>query len=307
MSHSTLWRMPLITAGALALVPAAGAQEGRFEFSSETGFERADPYIGEDELAPGGVAELVTGFDTNNWFRWVQPVGGQRVWRFEQQGRMRIHSDRDDLDSILLTPRIQYWTPVGEGWQFRGSGAASWLQRDGDTHYTRLETEGQLRHQPTGLGATVLRLRLTSYDFGDQVVAGLDQTQWRAGIERHWYSQDRREGVRLDAYYKQAEADADRFSHTEWLLRATAWTPLRDGYTLTGRIEFADRTYEDDFSVALPFAREDTRWEAVIGGETPFSDTITLYGEAGYADNDSNIPTRAYSGGIFRIGLRIRS
>ena len=45
----------------------------------------------------------------------------------------------------------------------------------------------------------------------------------------------------------------------------------------------------------------------MIGGETPFSDTITLYGEAGYADNDSNIPTRAYSGGIFRIGLRIRS
>ena len=300
------WKYLAGLAMGLAVCPSlAQAQDGRFEYRSENGVERSNPFIDSDSIQPGGVSDLETGLDSNTWMRWVQPTGQGRVWRFEQQVRLRAYEDRDDLNSILLTPRIQYWTPIGENWQARFTGAASWLQRDGETHYTRLEGEGQLRHRPTSTGETVLRLRHTAYDFGNQVVAGLDQSQWRAGLERHWFSEDRREGVRVDLYYKTSDADADRFSHDEWRARARAWTPL--GETVTGHVqlELMERDYDAAFSVSEPFARSDTRWEIVAGAERPVSDRVSLYGEAGYVDNDSNIASRTYSGAVFRIGFRV--
>ncbi|WP_203292102.1 hypothetical protein [Maricaulis parjimensis] len=294
-------------AACLVMIPSlAHGQDGRFEYRSENGVERSDPFIDSDTIEPGGVSDLETGIDSNTWLRWVQPTGQGRVWRFEQQVRLRAFDDRDDLNSVLLTPRIQYWTPVGENWQARFNGSASWMQRDGDTHYTRLEGEGQLRYRGVANRETVIRLRHTNYDFGDQVVAGLDQSQWRAGIEQFWYSEDRRGGARADLYYKTADADADRFSHDEWRARARAWTPL--GMQATGHVqlELVERDYDGAFSLAEPFARSDSRWEAVAGAERPFGDRFSLYGEAGYVDNDSNIASRSYSGAIFRIGFRVQ-
>ena len=305
MKISSLKTVVGLVAGLVALPAMAQAQDGRFEYRSENGVERSDPFIDSDNIEPGGITDLETGLDSNSWLRWVQPAGQGRVWRFEQQVRFRAYEDRDDLNSVLLTPRIQYWAPVGEDWQARLTGAASWMLRDGDTHYTRLEGEGQLRHRPTATGETVLRLRHTVYDFGDQVVAGLDQSHWRAGVERHWYSEDRRNGVRLDLYYKTSDADADRFSNEEWRVRARVWRAL--GTDLTGHVQLerVERDYDGAFSVAEPFARSDARWELVAGAERPVSDRVSIYGEAGHVDNDSNIASRTYSGAVFRIGFRI--
>lgn len=291
----------------LAAQAPATAQDGRFVFRSDTGIERSDPFIDQDALEPEGASELVTGFDTNNWLRYVQPVGQGRVWRFEQQVRLRAYDDRDDLNSVLLTPRIQYWTPLGENWQGRASLAISLLNRDGDRHYTRVTGEGQLRYRPRPTGDTVISVRHTRYDYGDQVVAGLDQSQWRGGLARYWYSEDRSQGASVAADASWSDADAERFSFSEWRLRGAAWTPLGEAMTAHFELEHAERDYDAAFSTTLPVARSDRRLRGTARLEHRASSRVTLYGEAGYVDNESNIDSRSYSGGTFRIGLRIES
>ncbi|WP_339334950.1 hypothetical protein [uncultured Maricaulis sp.] len=258
-------------------------------------------------LEPQGATDLVTGFDSNNWLRIVKPVGEGRVWRFEQQARLRRYDERDDLNSFLLTPRIQYWAPVGENWQMRASVEGSVLNRDGDRHYTRLQAEGQLRYRGNADRETVLRMRANQYDFGDQVVAGLDQSQWRAGIEQYGYGEQRRSGWYLAGFYTMADADADRFSFSEAQLRARAWWPLDEQTRGELRLEASQRDYDGVFSALQAFNREDTRWRATGRVEHGLGDRVTLFGEAGYGDNDSNIALRSYSGAVFQVGFRIEN
>lgn len=290
-----------------AIGGAALAQDGRFEYRSDNGVERSDPFIDQDTIEPEGAAALVTGFDTNNWLRWVQPVGEGRVWRFEQQVRLRAYDDRDDLNSVLLSPRVQYWQPLGDNWQARASAAISLLNRDGERHYTRVQTEGQLRYRPEQTADTVLSARYTNYDYGDQVVAGLDQSQWRIGLARYAYSADRTQGGFIAADTTWSDADADRFSFNQLRFQAAAWRALDANLTARFDLEFLDRDYDDRFSMSQPFARSDKRWSATARLERSMSEHVSVYGEAGYVDNNSNIASRAYSGGVFRIGFRIES
>ncbi len=292
----------------LAMMPAAAsAQDARFEFRSDNAVERSDPFIDQDVLEPQGASDLETGFDSNNWFRFVRPVGEGRVWRFEQQARLRRYDDRDDLNSLLLTPRLQYWAPVGENWQMRVAAEGSVLNRDGDRHYTRLQAEGQLRYRGQPGGETVLRLRANQYDFGDQVVAGLDQSQWRVGLEQYGYGQQRRSGWYLAGFFTDSRADAQRFSFTEAQLRARTWWQLAEATRGELRLEASQRSYEGPFSIAQAFDRDDTRWRATGRLEHNLGDQMILFGEAGYVDNDSNIDLRSYSGAVFRIGFRIQN
>ncbi|WBQ09735.1 hypothetical protein L2D01_12675 [Hyphomonadaceae bacterium ML37] len=74
-------RITFAAAGlALLTGAAADAQEGRFEFNSDNMIARDDPFSPDDELSagPGGQPfGLATGFDSNNWGRWVQPLSGR--------------------------------------------------------------------------------------------------------------------------------------------------------------------------------------------------------------------------------------
>ncbi|WP_291845223.1 hypothetical protein [Maricaulis sp.] len=292
----------------LALLPAlAQAQDARFEFRSDNSLERSDPFIDQDVLEPQGAFDLETGFDSNNWLRIIKPVGAGRVWRFEQQARLRRYDERDDLNAFLLTPRIQYWAPFGEHWQGRVSAEVSVLNREGDRHYTRLQGEGQLRYRPSGDRETVFRVRANQYDFGDQVVAGLDQNQLRLGVEQYGYGEGRATGWYVAGFLTTSDADADRFSFDEIQARARAWWPLADTTRGELRFEAGRREYDGDFSTAQAFAREDSRWKATGRVEHRLGERVTLFGEAGYVDNESNIDLRSYSGAVFQIGFRIEN
>lgn len=282
--------------GLVVLPVAAQAQDARFEFRSDNSVARSDPFIDQDVLEPQGAFDLETGFDSNNWLRIVKPVGAGRVWRFEQQARLRRYDERDDLNSFLLTPRVQYWAPVGEHWQARISAEASVLNRDGDQHYTRFQGEGQLRYRPADNRETVFRVRANQYDFGDQVVAGLDQNQLRLGIEQYGYGENRRSGWYVAGFLTNSDADANRFSFGEVQARARTWWPLGEDTRGELRLEAGRREYDGDFSALQAFAREDTRWKATGRVEHGVGERVTLFGEAGFVDNDSNIDLRSYSG-----------
>lgn len=289
---------------------AALAEEGRFELRSETLIARSDPFAPDDELILGVGApfDLETGFDSNTWARWVQPLQGRQVVRIEQQVRVRTYFDRDELNSLLLTPRLQYWNSSGDNrFQFRLSGAWSHLTRDGDTQWSRPEAEAQLRYRHEGQRRleTVARIRVNAYDFDDAALQGLDSTRVRYGLEQFFRSQDESLQLRLSAFFETAEADEDRFSFDEVRAGAElAWRP-DDKTRVVAGLDFRDRDYEADFTPLIASPRADERFIAELRVERAVSERLTAFAAAGHLDNSSNVALRDYGGETFKIGLRL--
>lgn len=308
MDYSALYRSGLAL-GLFAACAPAFAQEGRFELRSENQISRSDPFAADEVIDEFGLAgfDLETGFDTNNWFRRVQPDGHGGVWRFEGQVRARTYFDQDDLDSLLLTPRIQYWKQLADNRvQFRVYGAYSYLSRDGDSRWTRPEAEAQLRwrHDEDRRSETVARLRVTHYDFEESFVAGLDQTRVRIGLEQFFRPDPDLNELRLSVFYEEGEADLDANSFAEVRVRAQYDHAIREDLTVSFEADYRDRDYEAPFSNAFPFARADERFLAEARVEKQISERVTVFAGAGYLDNNSNVTTRDYGGATFRAGLR---
>lgn len=306
-------RITFAAAGlALMTGAAADAQDGRFEFNSDTMIARDDPFSPDDELAtgPGGQPfGLATGFDSNNWARWVQPLSARQVLRFEQQVRVRSYSDRDGLDSILLTPRIQYWTTTQDNTvQFRVSAAYSHLTRDGSTQWTRPEAEAQLRWRPRGDRTleTVGRLRINAYDFRGAALQGLSSTRVRAGVEQFVRAPDEAWEVRLSAFREMADADQEAFSFDETRLGADVSWRAGTRTTLGLAADYRDRDYKDAFSPAVPLERSDQRLLTEARIEHRLGERATVFAAAGHLDNQSNIAARDYGGAVWRLGVRFR-
>lgn len=308
MDYSAVYRSCLALGLFAACAPAL-AQEGRFELRSENQISRSDPFAADEVIDEFGLAgfDLETGFDSNNWFRRVQPVGNGGVWRFEQQVRARTYFDQDNLDSILLTPRVQYWKRfAGNRVQFRVYGAYSYMARDGDSRWTRPEAEAQLRwrHDGERRSETVARLRVTHYDFEESFVAGLDQTRVRAGLEQYFRPAPEINELRLSVFYEEGEADNDANSFHEVRVRAQYGHAIREDLTVNFEADYRDRDYDAPFSGTFPVARADERFLAEARVEKKISERVTAFAGAGYLDNSSNIATRDYGGATFRVGLR---
>ena len=301
-----------LTAVALAATGAGAAlaDEGRFEFRSETMIARSDPFAPDDELVTGLGApfDLETGLDSNNWARWVQPLAGRQVLRFEQQVRVRTYFDRDDLNSLLLTPRAQYWNTTQDNrFQFRLSAAWSHLSRDGDAQWSRPEAEAQLRYRHQGRRQleTVARVRVNAYDFQEAGLQGLDSTRVRYGLEQFFRSQDGALQLRLSAFFEDAEADDDRYSFEEVRVGAqVAWRP-NDKTLVVAGLDVRDRDYAAPFAPLIASPRADQRFTADLRVERAFSERITGFAAAGHLNNDSNVALRDYGGETFKIGVRI--
>ncbi len=299
-----------IAALAAAGSGAALANEGRFELRSETMIARSDPFAPDDELIAGLGApfDLETGLDSNNWARWVQPLEGRQVLRFEQQVRVRTYFDRDELNSVLLTPRVQYWsTTQDDRFQFRLSGAYSFLNRDGDAQWSRPEAEAQLRYRHGGRRQleTVARVRVNAYDFEDAGLQGLDSTRVRYGLEQFFRSEDGALQLRLSVFFEDAEADDDRYSFDEVRAGAeVAWRPDDKTLVVAG-LDVRDRDYDAPFAPLIASPRADQRFIAELRVEREFSERITGFAAAGHLDNDSNVALRDYGGETFKIGVRI--
>jgi hypothetical protein len=281
----------------------AVAQNSRWEVRSENSVARLDPFFDDNELGTLDRLELETGADSNNWFRYVKPLSGRRVWRFEQQARARVYNDRDELNSLLFSPRVQYWAPIGSGWQMRAIADSSVLMRDGNGHYTRYQAEGQLRSRSQDGTELVFRARVSQYDFGKQVVAGLDQNRLRFGVQRN-SSRAAQSGTRLSAFLISSEAQLDNFSFVEWRAEAVFWTKMSENTEVSLSFLTTQRDYDGTFSVSQPFARNDTRMSATARVEHALSERSRIFAALGYLDNDSNISQREYAGVTFRLGAR---
>lgn len=302
-----------IFAASVAAVTGAGAAQadGRFELQSTNMLTRSDPFSADEELTAlgAGVFDLETGWDSNTWVRRVQPLSGRQVLRVEGQLRLRGYPDRDELNSVLVTPRIQYWNTTADNrLQLRLSAGYSALSRDGDLHWTRPEAEAQLRYRPEGGEAleTVFRVRANAYEFERTGLEGLSSDRVRIGVEQYFRPMDENLTVRLAAYFEQADADEDRFSFDETRLSAEIVWSLDDKSSAAVLADFRDRDYEAAFSLQEPFAREDERFEIEARYERELTDRVNAFVGAGYLDNRSNIQARDYDGATFRAGFSLR-
>ncbi|MEO1038517.1 MAG: hypothetical protein AAFX09_03150 [Pseudomonadota bacterium] len=302
----------LLSAVSLAAVSAAGAsaQDGRFEFVSDNSIGIDDPFAVEDLSGDPTLAgfDLEAAFDSNNLARWVQPLEGRAVLRFEQQVRGRFYLDRDDLNSLLLTPRVQFWNTTSDNrFQFRAYAAYSHMTRDGDTRWTRPEGEMQLRrrHDEERRNETVLRLRANAYDFEEGVVgAGLDQTRVRAGVEHFIRPTPGVNELRLSGFYEVADADLERNSFEEVRVAAVYRHKISPCDTLQIRLDLRDREYDGAFSAAFPVNRSDERFTAEVRVERQIAERAIGYASVGHIENSSNVPVRDYGGATFKLGVR---
>jgi len=295
--------------GLVLLAGEAAMADGRFEFQSTNMIAHADPFAPDDAFEAGEPArfDLETAFDSNTWFRRVQPLSGRQVLRFEGQVRARAYTDRDELNSRLLTPRIQYWNATRDNvFQFRLSAGWSQMTRDGEERWTRPEAEAQLRyrHQGERTHETVLRLRANSYDFKPSSLQGLDSDRVRIGLEQFFRPQDTSLIVRLSAFLEQAEADDAAFSFDETRLRGEVSWSLTDKTRAAVLADFRDREYDAAFP-GTGFSRSDERWEVEARMEREVSARVQGFVAIGYIDNGSNIEPRDYGGVTFRAGFRL--
>lgn len=309
-------RLSMCAAG-LAAATASGftfeakAQDARFELRSENMVARSDPYSPDDELLGplGAPFDLETGLDSNTWAGWVRPLEGRKVLRLQGQVRARSYFDRDELNSLLLTPRVQYWDTFAQNRvQIRLRGQVSVLNRDGDRQWTRPEAEAQLRYRPGGDRAleTVASVRATRYDFDRAALDGLDSDRVRVGLEQFFRFEGDRAELRLSAFHESADARDDAFSFDEIRTRAQLTFRPDDRTALSLSADYRDRDYEADFSSAFPAPRADQRFLAEARVERRVSERLTAFASAGYLENASNIAVRDYDGATFQLGLRVQ-
>jgi hypothetical protein len=307
----TLYAAGLAALSSGTLVAEAAAQEGRFELRSENMVARSDPFSPDDELLGplGAPFDLETGLDSNTWASWVQPLEGRKVVRVQGQVRARSYFDRDELNSLLLTPRVQYWDTFAENRvQIRLIGQVSVLNRAGGRQWTRPEAEAQLRYRPGGERRleTVARVRVNRYDFDDAALDPLDSDRVRLGLEQFFRFEGERAELRLSAFHETADAASDAFSFEEVRTRVEL-TVRPDARTrLSLAADYRDRDYDADFSAAFPTPRADQRFTAEARVERQVTRRITAFAAAGYLDNDSNIAIRDYGGGTFKAGFRLQ-
>src|SRR5690606_10049078 len=104
----------------------------------------------------------------------------------------------------------------------------------------------------------------------------------------------------------KADAEDDRYSYDGYGVMLIGRTALNDKLEAYGRLYLVRRKYEDAFSAAYAYPRKDTQLRLIAGLTHPLDDRFALFGAAGYASTDSNIPTRDYNGFIGRAGLQMR-
>ncbi|MFW6413579.1 MAG: hypothetical protein ACOC0V_05530, partial [Oceanicaulis sp.] len=277
----------LAAAGAIGF--EAEARDGRWELVSENMIARDDPFAPEDELLfpLGAPFALETGLDSNTWLRRVEPLEGRKVVRVEGQVRARTYFDHDELNSVLLTPRVQYWDTFAENRvQIRLRAQYSRLNRDGDRQWDRPEAEAQLRLRPSGGRAaeTVLGVRYTEDELDDAALDALDSDRVRYGLEQFFRFEDERAVLRLSAFFESADARDPAFSFDEVRTRAELTFRPDERTALSLSADYRDRDYEADFPAALPAPRADQRFIAEARVERAVSERITAFAAAGYLD-----------------------
>ncbi|WP_123906219.1 DUF2860 family protein [Sphingorhabdus sp. YGSMI21] len=170
--------------------------------------------------------------------------------------------------------------------------------------FDRPRAEAQLIHRHSKEHVTTARLRFGFRNQSEDRFTGFDQSEWLAELRHNWRPEGGPTSVNLSLLGLKHDADDNRFSYTGYGFRLVGSTPLAEKLTGLARISVVQRDYEDDFSQLYPVNRSDTHIRATAGLDYQAWDRVSIFAEAGYVSNASNIPVRDFDGFVGRLGLR---
>ncbi|MEP1422943.1 MAG: hypothetical protein ABJK59_14345 [Erythrobacter sp.] len=190
--------------------------------------------------------------------------------------------------------------------RLRLGGTADHVIGDEGRVFTRGRADSQLIYRHGDGHTSVGRFRYGYRDQSEERFTGFDQTELLGELRHTYRPQGSNTSLSIAAFVLDIDADDDRFSFRGLGVRVLAQTPLSDDFTGFARASYLNRDYEDDFSQAFPLARDDNVWRISSGLERRVSSSLIMFGELGYIDHSSNIPTRDFGGVIGRVGIRAK-
>jgi len=171
--------------------------------------------------------------------------------------------------------------------------------------FNRIRGDAQLIYRHGGGHTSVARFRYGHRNQTEERFTGFDQDELLGEVRHTWRRPGTDTSVNVAAYVLDIDAEDDRFSYQGFGLRAIARTSLGGGVLGFARASYVTRDFEDTFSQQFPIARDDDVIRISGGIERQVFGNIRAFGEVGYIDNSSNIPTRDFSGVLGRAGFRV--
>ena len=291
----------------------AGAQGIRWQFSTKDTVGNERDFLEDDDLDPTTplVLQGEDRFETDNWVRYIRPLGNGRVLRLGQQIKYRRFFDRSELSGLYLTPRVEYWDQFDPEWEARLLADYTYFNRDGDAWYNRVRAQAMLRYEPEDrLTMTMGRVLVSYYDYLTDSLPGFDQTRVLVGGEHYWYpggadNYFRDTSFGLEAYYEHAFADGSNASYDRVWLGATAWwveALPRLNIGVDGQIEFRDYGAAPGFASASD--RKETRYELDLNLEYLLWEQAYWIGTIGYEFGRSKVDQYDYNGLVYETGFK---
>lgn len=172
--------------------------------------------------------------------------------------------------------------------------------------FNRLRGDAQLIGRHGGGHTSVARARYGYRNQSERRFTGFDQNEWLGELRHTYRPQGSESSVSAAAFLLDVDAEDDRFSFRGLGLRVLGRTPLGADFSGFARASYLSRDFEDPFSAAFPFGRNDDVWRISGGVERPIAGALVGFAELGYIDHASNVPTRDFSGVVGRVGLRVQ-
>jgi hypothetical protein len=220
----------------------------------------------------------------------------------------RVFPSESDYNRYPLTIGARFDVPLSKDRRTRLRLLPSYeyvLGNDGRV-FDRLRLDAQLIHRHNPSNITTFRVRYGYRNQSERRFSGYDQSEWLTELRHFWRPGGGPTRINASLLGLFADAEANRFSYNGYGTLLTARTPLSEGLEAYGRLYLVHRDYKAPFSTLYPYKRKDTQLRLTAGLEKSLDQRFSLFGEAGYARNNSNVPTRRYDGFVGRVGILFR-
>jgi hypothetical protein len=220
----------------------------------------------------------------------------------------RVFPSESEYDRYPLTIDARFDMPLSRDrrTQLRLRPSYEYVLSNDGRVFDRLRLDAQLIHRHNAVNTTTFRVRYGYRNQSERRFSGYDQSEWLGELRHFWRPGGGATRINASLLGLVADAEANRFSYNGYGTLLTARTPLSEELEAYGSIYLVHRDYKAPFSTLYPYNRKDTQLRLTAGLERRLNDRFSLFGETGYARNNSNVPTRRYDGFVGRVGVLLR-
>lgn len=217
-----------------------------------------------------------------------------------------VYPEDSRFNRYAFGPGLRADFPLGnnEATKLRLGAEYQYVLGEDGRVFDRPRAEAQLIHRHSKEHTTTGRLRYGFRNQSEDRFTGFDQSEWLAELRHNWRPDGGPTSFNISLLGLKHDAEDNRFSYTGYGFRLVGSTALAEKLTGFARFSVVQRDYEDNFSSLYPVNRSDTHIRATAGLDYQAWDQVSIFTEAGYVSNASNIPVRDFDGFVGRLGLR---